>query len=546
MTLRYSSVDERVRTTRDRARETKEQRAKFNASIRIERDFARHLRKIAASIGHKVEQFDPMDAGEMSALQHLLKQYSELIRPWAKAVSRRMLADVSRKDEREWNKVSKRMSEGIRAEVHKNSVTGKLLRALHAEQVELITSLPLEAAQRVHDLTLKGLESSVRAADIAREIMRSGEVTKSRANLIARTEVARTSSLLTESRAKSIGSEGYIWRTSRDQDVRLSHKKMEGKFVRWDSPPTLTDGTTTHAGQIYNCFPSDVLVVPDDGIRKVFRASYVGELVTLRAGKTTLKVTPNHPILTPGGWVAAGLLQVGDDLIQVLPESWDIGEDNDDKGLSSFGEIFELLAADMETRMTAPINDFYGDVVHGDIKIVRTKFDLSLDYDAKFFDLSRDDMIPRAHGRVLSAGSVRRIPKILETLDACLGDIFNSLFRSSDLGHSLVGVGSGSLGDTTLLENVTDRGDRTVISLGESGSAVARDVVSDYLESREVRSRCSSERLGTLRITDRSMSQFSGHVFTLETVRGHYRVTPAGIIAKNCRCYPEPVIPDDI
>lgn len=254
--LRYFTIDRRA--------ETKKQRAEFSASIKIEKEFARHLRKIAAAIGHKVEQFDPGDASEMSALEHLLREYSRVIQPWAKAVSRRMLTDVSRRDEREWAKVSKSMSEGIRSEVHRNSVTGKLLRTLHAEQVDLITSLPLEAARRVHELTLRNLENSGRASDIAREILRTGEVTKSRATLIARTEVARTSSLLVESRAKSIGSEGYVWRTSRDQDVRLAHKKMEGKFVRWDSPPTLTDGTTTHAGQIYNCRCYPEPVIPDD------------------------------------------------------------------------------------------------------------------------------------------------------------------------------------------------------------------------------------------------------------------------------------------
>jgi SPP1 gp7 family putative phage head morphogenesis protein len=256
MVLRYLTVDRRT--------ETKKQRAEFSASIRIEKEFSRHLRKIANMIGHKVEQFDPDDAAEMTELEHMLMQYAELIRPWARAVSRRMLVDVSRKDEREWNKVSKKMSESIRSELHARNPTGKMLRALHAEQVELITSLPLEAAKRVHDLTIKNLSGGGRSADIAKEIMRTGEVTKSRANLIARTEVARSSSLLVESRAKTIGSEGYIWRTSRDQDVRLSHKKMEGKFVRWDSPPTLTDGTTTHAGQIYNCRCYPEPVIPDN------------------------------------------------------------------------------------------------------------------------------------------------------------------------------------------------------------------------------------------------------------------------------------------
>lgn len=152
------------------------------------------------------------------------------------------------------------MSRGLRREIQ-TAPTGELFQALLNEQVTLIKSLPLEAAQRVHELTIKGLEDSTRASEIAKEIARSGEVAMSRANLIARTEVARTASTLTQSRAEHVGSEGYIWRTSDDSDVRHSHKQMNGKFVRWDSPPTLSDGTTTHAGQIYNCrcYPEPVL-----------------------------------------------------------------------------------------------------------------------------------------------------------------------------------------------------------------------------------------------------------------------------------------------
>lgn len=256
MSLRYQSYDKR--------RETAKQKAEFAASIRIEREFGRHLRKIAAKVGLLVQQFDPESQSEMTELEHMLRQYAEILKPWARAVSRRMLTDVSRKDEREWRKISETMSSVIKSELTRSNPTGRVLRALQDEQVDLITSLPREAAQRVHDLTIKGVETGGRANSVAAEIMRTGEVTKSRANLIARTEVARTSSLLTESRAKQIGSEGYVWRTSKDQDVRKAHKEMEGRFVRWDSPPTLSDGTTTHAGQIYNCRCYPEPVIPDD------------------------------------------------------------------------------------------------------------------------------------------------------------------------------------------------------------------------------------------------------------------------------------------
>lgn len=256
MTLRYQTVDRRT--------ETRAEKTKFKRSIKVENDYGRALRRISDKVGAIVDGFDPLDPEQMSAAERLLRQYAELIRPWARAVSSRMLTEVSRRDAREWNKVSKTMSAEIKREIHRSNPTGRLLRALLDENVSLIQSIPLDAAKRVHRLTLRGLETGVRASEIASEIRRSGKVSSSRAMLIARTEVARTSSLLTESRAKQIGSEGYIWRTSRDEDVRHSHHLMEGKFVRWDSPPTLSDGTTTHAGQIYNCRCYPEPVIPDD------------------------------------------------------------------------------------------------------------------------------------------------------------------------------------------------------------------------------------------------------------------------------------------
>lgn len=193
----------------------------------------------------------------------MLEKYAQALEPWAIQTASRMLAGVNKRDESAWAELTREMSLGIRREV-RTAPTGELMRKLLAEQVTLIKSLPLDAAQRVHELTLKGLEDSTRASEIAREIARSGEVTSARATLIARTEVARTASTLTQSRALHVGSVEYIWRTAGDSDVRPSHREMAGKVVRWDTPPRLSDGTVTHAGQIYNCrcYPEPIL--PED------------------------------------------------------------------------------------------------------------------------------------------------------------------------------------------------------------------------------------------------------------------------------------------
>jgi SPP1 gp7 family putative phage head morphogenesis protein len=153
------------------------------------------------------------------------------------------------------------MSRALKDEI-RTAPTGEALRRLLDEQVHLITSLPLDAAERVHEIATKQLYSGDRADVLAKQILRSGDVSKSRANLIARTEVARAASGLVQARATHVGSEGYVWRTANDRDVRKSHKGMSGKFVRWDSPPVL-DKMRGHAGQFPNCRCYPEPVVPD-------------------------------------------------------------------------------------------------------------------------------------------------------------------------------------------------------------------------------------------------------------------------------------------
>lgn len=228
---------------------------------KTERWYNRQLLKVAKRVGGIVDQFpNAGDLGALPGIERLLFGYADLLQGWAEQTAAKMLDQVNRADEQAWRDQSVEMSRALREEL-RNTDTGPVLRGLMLEQVTLIKSIPLDAAQRVHDLTLSGLESSGRAREVAKEIKRTNEVSASKATLIARTEVARSASKLTESRAQQLGSEGYIWRTSEDGDVRDSHKEMNGKYILWAVKPTLSDGTTTHAGQIFNCrcYPDPVI-----------------------------------------------------------------------------------------------------------------------------------------------------------------------------------------------------------------------------------------------------------------------------------------------
>jgi SPP1 gp7 family putative phage head morphogenesis protein len=175
-----------------------------------------------------------------------------------------MVNDVSRRDEKFWIDQSKLIGKHLRAEI-KNSPVGIAIRERTAEAAQLISSLPLEAAERVEALTVEYMTRGIRASELSKRILATGEVTKSRANLIARTETSRTAGVLQEVRAKSAGSDGYIWRTAMDIDVRDRHRKLEGKFFTWDKPPiTGENGERSHPGGIYNCRCYAEVVLPGE------------------------------------------------------------------------------------------------------------------------------------------------------------------------------------------------------------------------------------------------------------------------------------------
>lgn len=265
------------RGQRGRKPESQAERRAFNSVRKAEVQYGIALKSVAHHVGQMLKSFDPGDPASMTMFEALLTRYSDAIKPWAAATAKRMLVDVSRRDDAVWNDLAKDMSRSLREEVRK-APTGEMLRKLLDEQVDLITSLPRTAAQRVHKLVLEGQEEGTRAAEIAAEIMRTGHVTKSRAMLIARTEVARASSGLVQARSVYVGSEGYIWRSAEDSDVRPalslpakvrakfvgSHRFLNGKFIRWDQPPVSGQrGERAHAGCIYNCRCYPEPVIPD-------------------------------------------------------------------------------------------------------------------------------------------------------------------------------------------------------------------------------------------------------------------------------------------
>ena len=196
---------------------------------------------------------------DATTIVYALEEYGRQVAPWAEDV---MLKIVEMSDQQNlgmWRELSGKLSEKLQTLTTRDAVA-QAIRELSLEGARLITSIPLDIAVEVETAAQAAAMTGTRHEALSEYIASRGQVAQSRAELIARTEVSRQTTILTQTRAVSIGSDGYIWRTAEDGRVRPSHAAMEGQYVKWSEPPTL-DGLTGHAGALPNCrcYPEPVV-----------------------------------------------------------------------------------------------------------------------------------------------------------------------------------------------------------------------------------------------------------------------------------------------
>ena len=110
--------------------------------------------------------------------------------------------------------------------------------------------------------------------------------------------------------------------------------------------------------------------------RAVYRRKYTGELITIRTSHGhELTVTPNHPILTDKGWVAANLLEVGSNVVSraILDGEGGIGP-NPNHGISAIEDKFNLLFHGGDVFSLSPSAcNFHGDIPDHEVDVVFRK-----------------------------------------------------------------------------------------------------------------------------------------------------------------------------
>ncbi len=115
--------------------------------------------------------------------------------------------------------------------------------------VALIKTIPANYFGQIEDIIRTNLRAGRRAEQFRGELEARFGVTERRAQFIARDQISKINGQLTESRQTDLGLDEYIWRTSRDERVRESHRDLEGTIQKWGEPPVVSDdGRREHPG----------------------------------------------------------------------------------------------------------------------------------------------------------------------------------------------------------------------------------------------------------------------------------------------------------
>lgn len=413
-----------------------------------------------------------------------------------------------------------------------------------AENVGLIRSIPAEYLQQVEGIVMRNYTSGRDLKSMAAEIRERFGVAANRAVLISRDQSNKANAVVQKARQQELGIEEFQWLHSHaGKEPRSTHLAMNGKRFpvsqgAWDSK----EGAYVFPGELINCFPETSEVQFADFVSKAYRRFYCGELseIVTKSGKT-IRATPNHPILTPNGWIAIGRLKEGDDVFCVPDNrlrteglhtsSSAVSKENIDRAVPTFAEVFRSLAqsgnaAYSEVSHTA---NFHGDGrANGNVDVVFSARPLRFGMKPRTAKQFKQFALAVAYDTATILGS--------------LGQFFSTAFNSSY--RVMCGLGEPMSSLNTLPRHADTVSLTTPANLptGSDNASNDRLAVDDVLfGEREHASAILMFDPQPERVIQINRVSYKGYVCNLETRHGFYLT--GNIIAHNCRCVGRSVLP---
>lgn len=260
---------------------------------KAERKYRNMIDKLLREVERKIEGLtDPNDIIRTLKLIAISPQFARLCEETALNIA--TMTAVGQKAT--WRAAAASSSQGraiykaLRAETS-NTLLGQAIQDIVIENSKLIKTVPRDMAERFSKLAQQRWSEGVRPSSITKEMLAEAKhLREYEARRIARTESAKASTAIVQSRAEAMGLDFYIWRTARDGDrVRESHQIMEGVICRWSDPPNperlagVRAYNSYHAGGIFNCRCIALPIIALEDIHFPAKVHISGKIETIQS-----------------------------------------------------------------------------------------------------------------------------------------------------------------------------------------------------------------------------------------------------------------------
>ena len=319
--------------------------------------------------------------------------------------------------------------------------------------------------------------------------------------------------------------------------------------------PNCHDGETfikTPEGEkkIKELTPGELIVSHDGTIREishVWKQWYSGNLLTIKTADKTVRVTPNHPLLTDRGWIEAQFLKPGDNLVGITTDGKpELFVERESHNLPANGseESKFFIIGDLFFRTGVPVTAINFDgkffVYKGEINIESKDSEVG----ERLFAKSDKGIIQNA---LISAPEFSGIElRYGNSVFVRLGGPADSVMSGTGVSNPPVGISTSlPLGNRGQCESMSSKVsvDTRSRDIEDFGYLVNRKVlVNKQIVDRVIgKVVCSTHNNSIVSV---SSKKYKGYVYNL-TVQGTHTYIANGIGSHNCLCTLEPELMDD-
>ena len=139
---------------------------------------------------------------------------------------------------KEWKRAVKNtLGIDIFGDYYKGETYEQIVQQWIASNVSMIKSIPDDTLLDMEEIILDGYREGKRVGDLRKEIQDKYNLTKRKAEMLARDQISTLNAELTKEQHKDAGVRRYKWSSSKDSRVRECHQEFDGHIYSWDDPP---------------------------------------------------------------------------------------------------------------------------------------------------------------------------------------------------------------------------------------------------------------------------------------------------------------------